>query len=137
MLDFVRQSVLGFPPFIIYFGVSAVMLIAFCAIYLRITPYREVSLIKEGNVAAAASFSGAIIGFTLPLAHAVAQAANLVDMLIWGGIALVVQLLSYLIVRALIPGIVRDIPEGKAAPGVFLGTVAIAAGILNAACMAD
>jgi len=137
MLDFVRQSVLGFPPFIVYFGISAAMLVLFCAIYLRITPYREVNLIKEGNVAAAASFSGAIIGFTLPLAHAVAQAAHLIDMLIWGGIALVVQLLSYLIVRALIPGIAKDIPAGKAAPGVFLGAVAIAAGILNAACMAD
>ena len=49
----------------------------------------------------------------------------------------IVQLLSYMIVRALIPGIANDIPAGKAAPGVFLGTVAIAAGILNAACMAD
>ncbi len=137
MLDFVRQTVLGFPPFIIYFGVSAAMLIVFCAIYLRLTPYREVSLIKEGNAAAAASFSGAIIGFTLPLAHAVAQAANLVDMLIWGGIALVVQLASYVLVRVLIPGIAKDIPAGKAAPGIFLGAVAIAAGILNAACMAD
>lgn len=137
MLDFVRQSVLGFPPFIIYFGISSVMLIVFCAIYLRITPYREVRLIREGNVAAAASFSGAILGFTLPLAHAVAQAANIVDMLIWGGIALVVQLASYLIVRALIPGVAGDIAAGKVAPGVFLGAVAIAAGILNAACMAD
>lgn len=137
MLDFLRESILGFPPFITYFGLSVVMLLLFGAIYVRITPYREIALIKDGNVAAAASFSGAIIGFTLPLAHSVAQAVNLVDMLLWSLIALVVQLVCYLVVRAVIPGIVNDIPAGKAAPGVFLGAVAIAAGILNAACMAD
>jgi putative membrane protein len=137
MLDFIRESILGFPPFITYFAISALLLVLFMFIYLRITPYHEIELIKEGNTAAAASLSGAILGFTLPLAHAVAQAANLVDMLIWGLIALIVQLVSYLIVRALIPGIVRDIPEGKVAQGVFLGAVSIAAGILNAACMAD
>jgi len=137
MLDFVRESILGFPPFITHFGLSVVLLVLFGAIYVRITPYREIALIKEGNVAAASSFSGALLGFTLPLAHAVAQAANLVDTLLWGLIALVVQLVCYLIVRAVIPGIVNDIPAGKAAPGVFLGAVALAAGILNAACMAD
>jgi putative membrane protein len=58
-------------------------------------------------------------------------------MLIWALIALVVQLASLLNVRALIPGLIRDIPEGKVAQGVFLAAVSIAAGILNAACMAD
>ena len=31
MLDFVRESILGFPPFITYFGVSVLMLIVFGA----------------------------------------------------------------------------------------------------------
>lgn len=137
MKEFIRESLGGFPAFIVYFIIAAVLLVVFMFIYLRITPYREISLIKEGNTAAAASLSGAIIGFTLPLAHAVAQSGNLVDMLIWALIALVVQLASYLIVRALIPALVHGIAEGKVAQGVFLGAVAIAAGILNAACMAD
>jgi putative membrane protein len=137
MLDFIKESVAGFPPFIIYFALSAVMLGLFTFIYVHITPYHEIKLIKEGNPAAAASLAGAILGFTLPLAHAVAQAANLIDMLIWGLIALVVQLVCYLIARALIPGLAKDIPDGKVAPGIFLGVISLAAGILNAACMAD
>jgi putative membrane protein len=137
MRAFVEQSIAGFPPFIIYFAISAAMLVLFTALYLRVTPYREVDLIRQGNAAAAASLSGAVLGFVLPLAHAVAQAANLVDMLIWGVIALAVQLATYLLVRALLPGIVHDIPQGRLAPGVFLGAVSIAAGILNAACMND
>ena len=137
MKAFIRESLGGFPSFIIYFVISAALLVVFIFIYLRVTPYREISLIKEGNAAAAASLSGAIIGFTLPLAHAVAQSVNLVDMLIWALIALVVQLASYLLVRALIPALVRDIAQGKVAHGVFLGAVSIAAGLLNAACMTD
>ena len=137
MKAFIRESLGGFPPFIIYFLISAALLVVFIFIYLRVTPYREISLIKEGNSAAAASLSGAIIGFTLPLAHAIAQSANLVDMLIWALIALAVQLACYLIVRALIPVLVRGIAEGNVAQGVFLGAVSIAAGILNAACMTD
>lgn len=137
MLEFARQTITGFPVFIVYFGLSSLMLLLFCAMYLSVTPYREVNLIKEGNVAAAASFSGGVIGFTLLLVHAVAQAANLADMLIWGAIALVVQLAGYLIVRLLISAIARDVHAGHVAPGVFLGAVAIAAGILNAACMTD
>ena len=137
MKEFIRESLGGFPPFIIYFVIAAGLLVVFTAIYLRVTPYREISLIKDGNAAAAASLSGAIIGFTLPLAQAVAQSANLIDMLIWALIAFVVQLASYLIVRGLIPALVRDIAEGKVAQGVFLGAVSIVAGILNAACMTD
>jgi len=137
MLAFVQESISGFPPFIIHFVAGIALLAVFTAIYLRITPYREIELIKAGNPAAAASLSGAIIGFTLPLAHAIAQSVNLLDMLIWSLIALVVQLVTYLLVRGLIPAIVRDIPQGKVGPGVFLGAVSIAVGLLNAACMAD
>ena len=137
MKEFVRESLGGFPPFIIYFVISTMLLVVFTVIYLRITPYREITLIKEGNTAAAASLSGAIIGFTLPLAHAIAQSVNLVDMLLWALIALVVQLATYLIVRALIPALARGIAEGKVAQGVFLGALSIAVGLLNAACMTD
>ena len=42
----------------------------FLAIYVRITPYREFALIRAGNVAAAASLSGALLGFVIPLASA-------------------------------------------------------------------
>jgi putative membrane protein len=136
-MQFIRESIVGFPPFIIYFVSSVALLVVFVAVYLRVTPYREIQLIKDGNAAAAASLSGAILGYTLPLAHAVAQAANLVDMLLWASIAFVVQLLTYLLVRVLIPGLGQGIAEAKVAHGVFLGMVSLAAGILNAACMSD
>ena len=134
-MDILQQSISGFPAFIIYLGSTLALLAVFLFLYIRITPYREIQLIREGNVAAAISLSGATIGFTIPLAKAVAQSGSLLDMLMWGGIALVVQLLAYAVVRLLIPGITKDIPDGKIAQGTFLGMLSLATGILNAACM--
>jgi putative membrane protein len=56
-------------------------------------------------------------------------------MAIWGVIAMVIQLAAFVVVKLWIPAIGRDIAEGQAAQGFFLGAVSIAVGILNAACM--
>jgi len=134
-MDFIKLSLAGFDDFLVYFGLSLVFVAAFLAIYLHVTPYREIALIREGNAAAAASLSGSLIGFTLPLASAVIHSVNLVDMALWAAIALVVQLLVYFAIRLLVPDIGRHIPEGKTASGIFLGATSLAAGILNAASM--
>ena len=134
-MDILQQSITGFPAFIIYLASTLALLAVFLFIYIKITPYHELQLIREGNIAAAISLSGATIGFTIPLAKAIAQSGSLLDMLMWGAIALVVQLLAYAAARMLIPGISKDIPEGKIAQGVFLGMLPLATGILNAACM--
>ena len=136
-MDILQQSILGILPFFTYLGTSLLLLGVFIAIYVKITPYHEIHLIRAGNASAAASLSGAVLGFAIPLAHAVAQSGNFLDMLLWAGIALVVQLLAYVIVRLLIPSLAKDISEGQVAQGVFLGALSLAIGILNAACMAD
>ena len=134
-MEILEHSISGLPAFALYFGVSLALLALFLAIYVRITPYQEIALIRQGNVAAALSISGTMLGFVIPLAHAVAQSVSLPEMLLWGGIALVVQLLVFFVVVRIIPGIARDIPEGKVAQGTFLGALSLATGILNAACM--
>ena len=134
-MDILQASIGGLPAFLVYLVTSFALLALFIAIYIWITPYRELTLIREGNVAAAASLSGTIIGFVIPLAHAIAQSVNLADMALWGLIALVVQLLVFFAMTRLVPGLGRDIPAGKAAPGILLGALSLGTGILNAACM--
>ncbi len=134
-MDFIRLTLAGFDDFAVYFAASIALVALFLAIYVRVTPYREFALIRAGNAAAAASLSGALIGFVLPLASAVAHSVNLADMAIWGAIALVVQVAGYGVARALLPGIASGIPAGNVAHGVFLGALSLAVGILNAACM--
>ena len=64
------QSLAGLPAFLSYFAAAIGLLALFLLTYILITPYREIALIREGNPAAAASLSGAILGFVLPLASA-------------------------------------------------------------------
>jgi len=134
-MDFLKFSLSGFDDFLLYFGLSVGFVVLYLAIYVRITPYREFALIRAGNPAAAASLSGSLIGFVLPLASAVVNSVNPWDMALWAAIALVVQIVVYLVVRLIVPDLARHIPEGKVGAGVFLGVVSLAAGILNAASM--
>jgi putative membrane protein len=135
MKHVVFESFAGFDDFLVYLGVSLVLLALFIAIYVRITPYREFQLIREGNKAASFSLSGAIVGFVIPLSAAVRYSVNLVDMAIWGLIALVIQVIAFLAVKMLIPSLGQDIPANHGAQGFFLGMVSLAVGILSAACM--
>jgi putative membrane protein len=133
--DILIHSARGIDEFVIYLAASLALLALFISIYVWITPYREITLIREGNTAAAASLSGAVLGFAIPLAHAIAQSVTFLEMAMWGVIALAVQMLVFFVVRKLMPGIASDIPAGKLAPGLFLGSVSVATGMLNSACM--
>lgn len=131
----VFESLGGLPYFAAYFGVSLVLLTLCLAAYVLITPYPEVRLIREGNVAAAASLGGALIGFALPLASVVVNSVSLLDMLLWSAVALLVQLLAFAAVRLMVPAISQHVSDGQLSSGIFLGAVAVALGILNAASM--
>lgn len=129
------QSISGFPNFALYFVLGLVLLAAFVAIYARLMPYRELDLVREGNVAAAISLSGAVLGFVLPLASAVAHSVNPVDMVVWGAIAFIAQIIVYLAVSWLVPHFGAAVREGRIAPATLLATLAVAVGVLNAACL--
>jgi putative membrane protein len=131
----IMESFGGFDDFLLYLAISGVLLAVFVTIYVKITPYREIALIRDNNMAAAFSLSGALIGMVIPLANAVEYSVSPVDMAIWGFIALAIQLLVFVIARIALPNIAMDIPAGKTAPGFFLGAISIAGGLLNAACM--
>jgi putative membrane protein len=134
-MDFVKFSLSGFDEFLVYAGLAIAYVYVFLAAYLRLTPYDEVKLIKDGNVAAALSLSGALLGFTFPLAASIFQAAHPWDMMLWALIAAVVQLAVYVAVRYTLINVSRRIPEGQVATGLVLAAVSVSAGILNAACM--
>ncbi len=127
----------GVGAHLIYFALSILLVVLFIAIYTAITPYREISLIRHGNSAAAVSLGGAVLGYALPLANAVAQSGNIVDMLVWSLVGLVAQLLAYAVTRLLLPHLPADVNEGKLAPAIFLAALSIAIGVLNAAAMTD
>jgi putative membrane protein len=125
----------GLPAFAAYFASAVILLALFVAIYVKTTPYPELTLIREGNVAAAISLSGAMIGFVLPVASSIEHSVSLLDMLLWSVVALVVQLIAYALVRLVLPHLAQKIGQGDIASGVFLAGTSITLGLLNAAAM--
>ena len=131
----VFDSFAGFDDFLAYLGVALLLLGLFVAIYVRVTPHREFALIRQNNLAASFSLSGAILGFVVPLASAVQHSVSLVDMAIWGLIAMLVQVVAFVVVKLAMPTITDDIAAGQTAQGFFLGATSLAVGLLNGACM--
>ena len=130
-------SLTGIVAHLVYFGIASVAVVVFVAIYVTVTPHHEFRLIRQGNTAAAISLGGAILGYTVPLAKAVAQSVSISEMLLWSGVALVAQLGAYAITRLVLPQLSAHVDEGRTASGVFLAAISVAIGLLNAAAMTE
>lgn len=118
-----------------YFFIGVAMVLCFLFVYTRITPHDEWRLIKENNIAASLAFSGSLLGYIIPLSSAAINSVSIPDYLIWGLIALVVQLMVYGGVRLYMPKLSDKIINSNIAAGLFMGAAALAGGIFNAACM--
>lgn len=131
----VMLSLQGIGSFLIYFAAAVVAEAVFIILYMAVTPHHEAALIRAGNTAAAVSLGGAVLGFTLPLASAIANSVSLLDMAVWSAVALVVQLSVFLLASLFLRGLSRRIEEGNLAAGVTLAVGSLAIGVLNAASM--
>ena len=130
------QVISSLPAFAGFFATAVVLMAIFLTLYVLVTPYNEMALIREGNNAAAVSLGGVVIGFALPIAVSVAVSHNLYAMIGWGVVAGAIQLLAYVSARLLLPRLNHAIPLGHVAPSIFLALLSIGVGILNAGCIA-
>ena len=134
-MQFVGTSLDGLPWFLAYLATTVVLTLIYVVIYMWVTPHPEIKLIRENNLAASLAFAGSLVGFSLPLASAIANSVALVDCIVWGLIAIVVQIAVFYMVRLPIPKISERIENGETASGLWLGAASLTGGILNAACM--
>ncbi|MDT8405958.1 MAG: DUF350 domain-containing protein [Methylococcales bacterium] len=136
-MDHIIESLLGLAPFAQYFFSSLALLLIFKWVYILVTPHDEWKLVKEdNNVAAAAALVGSFIGFSLALASAAQNSVSLIDFWLWATVALLAQIIAFLIIRfVFIPKISQRIENNELSSGLILGGFSIAVGILNGACM--
>jgi putative membrane protein len=132
----VATSLSTFPNFVLYFVTAAVLTAVFLALYTNLTPHREIRLVREGNIAAAVALSGGLLGFVIPLASVISHSAVLIDVVIWGVIALAVQIAGFFVARLVLPHLPQAIENGNVSDAIFLAGLSLALGILDAACMA-
>ncbi|HEY7771760.1 MAG TPA: DUF350 domain-containing protein [Marinagarivorans sp.] len=135
MLQTTTQSLAGLPAFFAYFALALVLSVIFIRIYTWLTPHDEFGLIRQNNNAAAVAFGGALIGFALPLASAITHSLSLLDCAIWGGVALLVQALTFVLLRLLLNNLPKRIEQGEMASASLVAASAIAVGLINSACM--
>ena len=121
--------------YLIYIVSALVMLGIFTAVYTTVTRYKEFDLIRQGNIAAVLSYSGALVGFSFTLCSSIAIHASFVMFLVWGVAAMVVQLVVYAVVSRAIQGLHEAIEENNIAMGGLIGSISLAAGVVNAACL--
>jgi putative membrane protein len=130
------RSLSTFPNFVIYFLVGSALTAIFVVLYANLTPQRDITLIRGGNSAAAIAVVGALLGFEVPLASVISHSAALVDLVVWGIVALVVQLGGFMLARLVLPDLPKAIEDGNIAAAIFLAGISLSLGILDAACMA-
>ena len=118
-----------------YMLVGIAMTVVFAAVYLRITPVEELRLIKNGNLACALSFGGALVGFCLTLASSIAHSVSFIDFILWALAAAVIQIFVYFAATMMIKGAAAELIGNNVAVGTLFGAVSISIGILNAACL--
>lgn len=123
------------PLYLAYVGTAVALLIGFTAIYIFVTPYREITLIREGNCAAAYSLGGTLIGFGLVLSSAAAHSTSVLDMAVWGAVALAFQVMVFFVTAVVLRAFKEGMEADKTSYGIALGALSIAMGLLNAGAL--
>lgn len=129
-------SLIQYLIYLKYMFISITMLVIFAVAYVRTTPIKEFSLIKTGNLACALSFGGALMGFCIALASSIANNVFLLDFILWGMGAALLQIGIYFVVARLIPNIGVELENNNVAVGTLMCFLSLSLGIANAACLA-
>jgi putative membrane protein len=131
----VQAFATGFPVTLLHLVVTLVLLFAGAGVYIMLTPQKEVALVREGNLAAAVSLGGILLGLAIPLAASLKVSANLTDLTLWGVAALVVQLLISRLTDLVLHGLSRRIQGGEVAAATVLAAVKVATGLVLGAAL--
>lgn len=135
-MDVVLQSfVTGFPVLMLHLLVTLAMLAGGVWLYTVITPHKDFTLVRDGNLAAAISLTGAILGLAIPLAFCMASSVSVGEIVIWGLLAVLVQILAFTLADLLLRDLSARIEGGEMAPAVLLAGIKLSVAAINAAAI--
>lgn len=130
------ETIPGLIAFLVYFVGAIAYGALFCAIYTRVTPHREFDLIvREHNASAGLAFGLTLIGYAIALSSAIHNSRSILEFVIWGFVATVVQFVAYGLATLAYPGLSKAIEQNALAAALWSGSVAVATGLVSAACM--
>ena len=125
----------GLPELLLHFVTVLTLWAIGVMIYTMVTPYHERELIDRGNTAAGIVLAGATIAIALPLAALLATSGRVIDILVWGVVAVLLQLITMGFVSLMLRGLRRMVVADNIAGAVVVAAAQIAVALLNAAAM--
>ena len=128
----IQSLISGVPVLALHLVTTFAMLIGGMGIYMWITPYEDLKLVREGNSAAAVALGGAFLGLAIPLAGSLAGSVTSLDILFWGLATVVVQLVSFKVVDWVLHGLPKRIADGQMSAAIFLAFVKVSVGAIVA-----
>lgn len=131
----VQAFATGFPTTMAHLGVTLALMISGAIIYALFTPWKEITLIRQGNAAAAVAFSGVLVGLAIPLAVSLSVSTSINDIILWGVATVVIQLLAFRIVDMILTGLPQRIREGEVAAAVLLVGAKLSTALILAAAL--
>lgn len=121
--------------YLVHLATGFVMLCVFIRVYTFLTPFDEMALINKGVTAAALSFGGAMVGFSLTIGSSLLHSSTYMMFVAWGLTSMVAQLLAYVAVSRFIPHLREALEADNTAMGLLMGSLSVAVGLINAGCM--
>lgn len=127
----------GFPDFAFYTALAAVLLLVSSAVYVLLTPWKELALLRGGNGTAGLALAGAIVGLAIPLASCLASSRSILDFLIWSVVALLMQLVAYRLTDFVLRDLPKRIEQDEAGAAIVLIAVKLSTAMILAAGLWD
>ena len=125
----------GLPYLLLHFAVAVVLLAVGVAIYTAVTPFREREMVAQGNTAAGIVLGGTIVAMAIPIAATLATSGVILDIVVWGIVAVILQLLTVAGVSLVFHQLRGMIVGGNLAAALTLAGTQLAIALLNAAVM--
>ncbi|AXE29812.1 hypothetical protein DK842_07870 [Chromobacterium phragmitis] len=122
----------AFLAYLTYLGSGLALLALFAWLYCKITPLDELKLIRDHGHAAAVSFAGALLGFSLTLASSAWHLNDWQSFMTWALLAMLVQILVHLVVARCLKDLTRALIDNNLAMGILAGSIHLAVGLVNA-----
>jgi len=126
----------GLPVLVEQFAITLALLGVGIVCYMLLTPFDERRLIRQGNVAAGIVVAGTLVALAIPLAATLASSAVTLDILLWGIVALAIQLATFVAATMMIRDLRAMIEGGNVAAALVLIGIQVAVALLNAGAMA-
>jgi len=135
-VEAVWQSIVaGAPVLLLHVAIALAILIVGVVIYVWMTPWEDLKLVREGNTAAGIALGGIILGLAIPIAACIPGAVSHWDILFWGVVTLVLQMVTFKVLDLILSGLPARIEAGETGAAVVLSAAKLAVAAIVAAAV--